>query len=161
MKEPGHLGDGEPRRIELSQRRRALDQGKLGSPHAGEVELCLRDSAGAVEPDCILGVARDFADELVQLFRKRRSRGHAQGQAMAVGVTTCSFLTRARTGTGALARVASVGGNLPFACHDQATVERVLAASSIRSTPLPSMIPPPLPPTRRPTLPPYSATHPT
>jgi len=73
MKEPDHLGDGGLRRIEFSERRRALDQGKLGSPHAREVELCLRDSAGALEHDCILGVARDFADELVQLFRKRRS----------------------------------------------------------------------------------------
>src|SRR6266568_5283445 len=43
-------------------------------------------------------------------------------------------------GTGALARVATVGGNLPFARHDQAAGERLLAASSSRRTPLPSMM---------------------
>jgi hypothetical protein len=62
-------------------------------PHPREVKLGLRDSAGALEHDCILSIAGDFANELVQLFR------------------------RARTGTGALARVATVGGNLPFARH--------------------------------------------
>src|SRR5215813_11422216 len=41
------LGHGELRRIELSERRRALNQGKLGPPHAREVKLGLRDSAGA------------------------------------------------------------------------------------------------------------------
>src|SRR5215471_808986 len=52
--------------------RRALNQGKLGPPHAREVKLGLRDSAGALEHDCILAVAGDFADERVQLFRKCR-----------------------------------------------------------------------------------------
>ena len=37
-----------------------------------EFKLCLRDSAGALEHDFILGVAGDFVDELVQLFRKCR-----------------------------------------------------------------------------------------
>ena len=59
--------------IELSERRRAFDQGNLGPPHPREVELCVRDSAGALEQDCILGIAGDFADELVQLFRKPRA----------------------------------------------------------------------------------------
>jgi hypothetical protein len=60
------------RRLELSERARALDQGYLGPPHPREVKLCLRDSAGALEHDCILAIAGDFADELVQLFRKCR-----------------------------------------------------------------------------------------
>src|SRR6266498_1054642 len=42
--------------------------------------------------------------------------------------------------TGALARVATVGDNLLFARHGQAAVERLLAASSSRRTPLPSMM---------------------
>ena len=66
------MGDGELRRIELSERRRALDQGNLGPPHPREVKLSLRDSAGALEGDCILRVAGDFAGELVQLLRKCR-----------------------------------------------------------------------------------------
>jgi hypothetical protein len=66
------LGDGEPRRIELSERRRAFNQGNLGPPHPRELKLCLRDSAGALEPDCILCVAGDFAGEGVQLLRKGR-----------------------------------------------------------------------------------------
>ena len=56
---------------------------------------------------------------------------------MAVGVAARPFLTRA--GTGALVCVASVGGNLPFARHGQAAVERSLAASSSRRTPLATM----------------------
>jgi hypothetical protein len=63
------LGDGEPRRIEPFERRRALNQGNLGPPHTREVELCVRDRAGALKHYCILAVAGDFADELVQLFR--------------------------------------------------------------------------------------------
>jgi hypothetical protein len=62
------LGDGDPgrpRRVELSKRRRALDQGNLGPPHPREVKLCFRDSAGALEHDCIFGVAGDVADEIV------------------------------------------------------------------------------------------------
>jgi len=66
------LGHGELRRVELSERRRALNQGKLGPPHAREVKLGLRNGAGALEHDCILAVAGDFADEDVQLFRKCR-----------------------------------------------------------------------------------------
>jgi hypothetical protein len=41
------LGNSERRRIELSERRRALDQGNLGPPHPRELKLCLRDSAGS------------------------------------------------------------------------------------------------------------------
>src|SRR5262249_37414752 len=48
-----------------SERRRAFDQGNRGPWHPREVELCLRDSAGALEHDCILSVASDFADALV------------------------------------------------------------------------------------------------
>src|SRR5262249_33829083 len=59
---------------------------------------------------------------------------------MSVGVVARPFLTRARTGTGALTRVATVGDNLPFARHGQAAVEHSLAASSSRRTPLPSMM---------------------
>jgi len=72
FKERDHLGEGggEPRRIELSERRRALDQGNLGPPHPREVKLGLRDSAGALEQDGIFGVAGDLAGEFVQLFRK-------------------------------------------------------------------------------------------
>ena len=69
---PEFLGS-EPRGIELSECRRALDQGDLGPPHPRELKLCLRESAGALEQDCILGVANDFADELVQLFRSCRA----------------------------------------------------------------------------------------
>ena len=67
------MRDGNPgraRRIELSERRRALDQGNLGPPHPRELKLCFRDGAGALERDCILGVAGDFADESVQFFCK-------------------------------------------------------------------------------------------
>jgi hypothetical protein len=68
------LGDGAKslRRIELPKCRCALDQRNLGPPYPREVELCLRDSAGALQHDCILAIAGDFADELVQLFRKCR-----------------------------------------------------------------------------------------
>ena len=54
--------------IELSERRRAFDQGNLGPPHPRELKLRLGDGAGALEQDCILAVASDFADEVVQLF---------------------------------------------------------------------------------------------
>ena len=40
----------------------------LGPPHPREVKLSLCDSAGALEHDCILAVAGEFADEGVQLF---------------------------------------------------------------------------------------------
>jgi hypothetical protein len=50
------------RRLELSERACALDQGNLGPPHPREVKLCLRDSAGALEHDCILSVSGDFTD---------------------------------------------------------------------------------------------------
>ena len=66
------MGDGEGRRIEPSERRCALDQGNLGLPHSREIKLCLGDSAGALKYDCVLGIAGDFADELVQLFGGRR-----------------------------------------------------------------------------------------
>jgi hypothetical protein len=66
------LGDGEPRRIELSERRRALDQGNLSPPHPREVKFCSHDLESALEGDCIIGVAGNFAGELVQLFRKCR-----------------------------------------------------------------------------------------
>src|SRR6516225_1557562 len=59
---------------------------------------------------------------------------------MAVGVAARPFPTRAGTGTGALTRVAAVGGNLPFARHGQAAVERSLDGCSSRRTSLPSMI---------------------
>src|SRR5215813_7456213 len=59
---------------------------------------------------------------------------------MAVGVAARPFPTRAGTGTGALARVATVGGNLSFARHGQAAVGRLVAASSSRRTSFPSMI---------------------
>src|SRR5215472_18783436 len=59
---------------------------------------------------------------------------------MAVGVAARSFPTRAGTGACALARVVAVGGNLPFACHGHAAVERSLAVSSSRRIPLPSMM---------------------
>ena len=70
IKEPDHLGDGELRRIELSERRRALNQGNLGPPHPRELELCLRDLASALEGDCINGVAGDFAGERLELWRQ-------------------------------------------------------------------------------------------
>ena len=54
--------------IELSERRRAFDQGNLDPPHPRELKLRLRDSAGALEQNGILGVAGDFTDEPVQLF---------------------------------------------------------------------------------------------
>ena len=59
------LGDGAKnlRRLELSERARALDQGNLGPPHPREVKLCLGDSAGGLEHDCILAVAVDSATE--------------------------------------------------------------------------------------------------
>ena len=60
------------RRLKLSERVRALDQGNLGPPYLREVKLRLRGSASALEHDCILGVAGDFADEVVQLFRECR-----------------------------------------------------------------------------------------
>ena len=72
INEPDHLGRGEPRRIELSERRRALNQGNLGPPHPREVKFRLRDSAGALQRDGTFSVAGDFAREFVQLFRKRR-----------------------------------------------------------------------------------------
>jgi hypothetical protein len=74
IKETDDSDDGakKPRWIERSERRGALDQGNLGLPHSREIKLCLGDSAGALEDDCILGVAGDFADEVVQLFRRCR-----------------------------------------------------------------------------------------
>jgi len=62
------LGDGELRRIELSQRRRALNQGNLGPPHPREVKLSLRDNAGALEHDCILAVAGDLRTRVSSCF---------------------------------------------------------------------------------------------
>ena len=62
------MGDGELRRIKLSERRRTVNQGNLGPPHSRQLKIRLRDSASALEHDCILAVAGDFADELVQLF---------------------------------------------------------------------------------------------
>ena len=70
IKKPDHLGDGGPRRIELSERRRPLNQGNLGPPHLRELKIRLRDSTGALEHDCIVAGAGDFADKRVQLFRK-------------------------------------------------------------------------------------------
>ena len=64
------MGNGELRRIELSELR--LNQGKLGPLHPRELKLCLRNLASALEGDCIIGVADNFARELVQLFRKCR-----------------------------------------------------------------------------------------
>jgi hypothetical protein len=52
---------------------------------------------------------------------------------MAIGVAGRPVLTRARTGTGALARVATVSGNLPFARHDQVAVKRLARYSAMRS----------------------------
>ena len=51
IKDPDDLGDGAEslRRIELSKRRRAFDQGDIGTPHPREVKLSLRESAGALE----------------------------------------------------------------------------------------------------------------
>src|SRR5262245_56327104 len=69
IKMPDQLADGGPRRIELSERGRALDQSNLGPPNSRELKLCLRDSTGALELDWILGVAGDFADKGFQLFR--------------------------------------------------------------------------------------------
>ena len=69
IKKPDHLGDGGPRRIELSERRRPLNQSNLGPPHLRELKIRLRDSTGALELDWILGVAGDFADKGFQLFR--------------------------------------------------------------------------------------------
>jgi hypothetical protein len=37
INDPDHLGDGEPRRIELSERRRAFNQSNLGPPHSREL----------------------------------------------------------------------------------------------------------------------------
>ena len=34
-----------------------------------EVDLCVRNGAGALEQDCILAVAGDFSDKVVQAFR--------------------------------------------------------------------------------------------
>src|SRR5215831_4973472 len=59
---------------------------------------------------------------------------------MAVGVAARPFPTRAGTGTGALARVATVGGNLPFARHGQAAVGLLLDGCSSLRTSLPSII---------------------
>jgi hypothetical protein len=61
------LGDSakQLRRIELSERGRALDQGNLGAPHSREVKLCLSKSAGSLKQDWIVSVAGNFADELV------------------------------------------------------------------------------------------------
>ncbi|TMJ93983.1 MAG: hypothetical protein E6G77_23250 [Alphaproteobacteria bacterium] len=61
------------RRIELSKRRCALDQGNLGPPHPREIELGLRGLSRALEDNGIIGVAGDFADELVQLFSNCRA----------------------------------------------------------------------------------------
>jgi hypothetical protein len=74
MEETDDSGDGakNPRRVERSERRGALDQGSLGLPHSREIKLCLGDSAGTLEQDGILGVAGDFAREFVQQFRQCR-----------------------------------------------------------------------------------------
>jgi hypothetical protein len=63
------LGDGELRRIELSERRRALDQGKLGPPHARELKLGLRDLASALAPhaDDLVVEARVAPNDIDQL----------------------------------------------------------------------------------------------
>jgi hypothetical protein len=44
----------------------------LARRHPREVELGLRDVTSALEGDCIIGVAGDFAGELVQLFGECR-----------------------------------------------------------------------------------------
>jgi hypothetical protein len=61
------LGGGaeKPRRIELSECRRALDEGNPSPPDPREVKLGLGESAGALKQDWIPAVAGDFADELV------------------------------------------------------------------------------------------------
>jgi hypothetical protein len=61
------LGDGAKslRRIELSERARSLDQGNLGTPHPRELKLCLRDLESALASNCIIGVAGNFAGELI------------------------------------------------------------------------------------------------
>jgi hypothetical protein len=73
VKETDDSGDGaKNRRVERSERRGAFDQGNLGLPHSREIKLCLGDSTGALKYDCVLVIAGDFADELVQLFRRCR-----------------------------------------------------------------------------------------
>jgi hypothetical protein len=49
---------------------------------------------------------------------------------MAIGIAACPALARARAGTGALARIAPVGGNLPFGRHRQGAADFLLDASS-------------------------------
>ena len=66
------MDGGDPRRIEFSKRRCALNQGNLGPSHSRKFKLCLRNGAGALEQDCIATVAGDFADKFIQLFRKCR-----------------------------------------------------------------------------------------
>src|SRR5262249_61396407 len=73
----------------------------------------------------------------VRGFRTGRGWGDAQAQTVAVGVAARPFPTRAGTGTGALARVATAGGNLPFAHHGQAAVGLLPDACSSRRTSLP------------------------
>jgi hypothetical protein len=75
IKDPDHLGNGELWRIELSERRRALNQGDLGPPHPRQLKLCLRDLVSALKSDCIIGVAGNFAGELVYLFCNCRGGG--------------------------------------------------------------------------------------
>src|SRR5262245_31230490 len=48
-KKPNQLGDAGRRRIELSERRRALDQRNLGPPCSRELKLCLREACGTRE----------------------------------------------------------------------------------------------------------------
>jgi hypothetical protein len=40
-------------------------RGVCTAAHPREVKLCLREGPGALEQNCILGVAGDFAEELV------------------------------------------------------------------------------------------------
>jgi hypothetical protein len=51
--------------IELSERRGALNQGNLGPPHPRELKLGVRDLESALEADCIISVAGNFAGEVV------------------------------------------------------------------------------------------------
>src|SRR5262249_42522731 len=74
IKEAGDLLDRveKLRRIEFAERAHALDHGDLGPSDAHELELSLRDSAGAVKHDWLLAIAGDFTGEPIQLFRECR-----------------------------------------------------------------------------------------
>ena len=102
-------------------------QGNLDAADAVKFEHSSRGLAGELERRGI----RAFSDKAAgQLFDRtdEPSTRPWYAQPMTISVSTRTFLSSCRTRTGALLRVASVGGNLAFARHAQPA--RFVAATS-------------------------------